>query len=127
MMKVSLVTGRTIEQGCEKERGKLAKGYMESVAVCEMNSEDMKRLKVRDGNRVKVSTDFGSVIVKAKKSIRIRSPGTIFIPYGPWANLIITAETDATGMPLLKGIRADVEYTEEKVLDLSTLLMQSYG
>jgi formylmethanofuran dehydrogenase subunit D len=126
-LEVSLVTGRTIDQGCGKEYGKLTREYIDSVAICEMNPEDMKRLKVRDGDRVRVATEFGSVVVKAKKSRRIRSPGTIFIPYGPWANLILASETDATGMPLLKGVQADVEPTDEEVLDLPDLLAQSYG
>jgi len=126
-LEVSLVTGRTIDQGCGKEYGKLSKEYTESVAICEMNPEDMKSLKVSDGDRVKVATDYGSVVVTAKKSRRIRSPGTIFIPYGPWANLILASDTDGTGMPLLKGVRANVEPTDEKVLDLPDLLAQSYG
>ena len=126
-MEVSLVTGRTIDQGCGKEHGKLSKEYTESVAICEMNPEDMKSLKVHDGDRVKVATEHGSVIVTAKKSRRIRSPGTIFIPYGPWANLILASDTDGTGMPLLKGVKADIEPTDEKVLDLPDLLAQSYG
>ena len=126
-MEVSLITGRTIDQGCGKEHGKLSKEYIESVAICEMNPEDMKSLKVHEGDRVRVATDYGSVVVTAKKSRRIRSPGTIFIPYGPWANLILASDTDGTGMPLLKGVRADIEPTDEKVLDLPDLLTQSYG
>ena len=126
-MKFSLVTGRTMDQGCGKERGKLSREYTESVAICEMNPEDMKRLKIRDGDRVKVATELGAVVVTARKSRRLRSPGTIFIPYGPWANLILDSDTDGTGMPLLKGVPADVEPTDKEVLNLPQLLVQSYG
>jgi len=126
-LKVSLVTGRTIDQGCGKEYGKLSREYIDSVAVCEMNPEDMKKIKVCDGDKVKVTTGFGSVVVKAKKSRRIRSPGIAFIPYGPWANLVLASDTNGTGMPLLKGIPADVKPTNEEVLGLPDLLFQSYG
>jgi len=126
-LKVLLITGRTIDQGCSKEYGKLSEEYLDNVAICEMNPEDMKNLMISDGKRVRVSTKFGSVVVKAKKSRRIRSPGKIFIPYGPWANLILASDTDATGMPLLKGVQAEVEPTEENVLGLADLLNQSYG
>ena len=126
-MKFSLVTGRTIDQGCGKERGKLSREYTESVAICEMNPEDMKKLKIRDGDRVKVATELGAVVVTARKSRRIRSPGMIFIPYGPWANFILASDTDGTGMPLLKGVQANVEPTDKEVLDLPQLLAQSYG
>jgi formylmethanofuran dehydrogenase subunit D len=122
-----LITGRTIEQGCGKESGKLSKQYLENVAVCEMNSDDMKKLKVSDGGNVQVTTAYGSVIVKAKKSRRIRGPGTVFIPYGPWANAVLSSSTDGTGMPLLKGIKATVEPTDMEFLDLHDLLRQSFN
>jgi formylmethanofuran dehydrogenase subunit D len=126
-LKVSLVTGRTIDQGCGKEYGKLSEEYFNSVAICEMNPEDMKKLKLRDGDKVKVATKSGSVVVKARKSKRIRSPGMVFIPYGPWANLVLASNTGGTGMPLLKGVQVDVEPTDGEVLRLRDLLIQSLG
>jgi len=126
-LQVSLITGRTIDQGCAKEHGKLSEEYISNVAICEMNQEDMKKLKIRDGENVKVSTKFGSVVVKATRSRRIRTPGVIFIPYGPWANLVLAPNTDGTGMPLLKGMQAAVEPTDEKALGLPDLIVQFYG
>lgn len=121
-----LITGRTIDQGCSKERGKFSEEYMLNVAVCEMNAEDMDKLNIRDGDNVKVTTEVGSVIVKAKKSRRIRTPGIIFIPYGPWANAILKPETEGTGMPLLKGSKARVEPTNEPISSLRELLAKTY-
>jgi len=121
-LEILILTGRTINQGCGKEIGKASKEYVESVAVCEMNEKDMENLRIRDGDRVKVTTEFGSVILTAKKSRRIRSPGTAFIPYGPWANYIMGSSTDGTGMPLLKGVPAHVEPTEEKVSTIRDLI-----
>jgi len=87
-----------------------------------MNEEDMKRLGIQDGDKVRVTTKFGSVVLTAKKSRRIKSPGTAFIPYGPWANFIMDSATDGTGMPLLKGMPAQVEPTDEKVLTIRDLI-----
>ncbi len=126
-MDLLLVTGRTINQGLGKEMGKLSKEYMEGVAVCEMTPEDMKRLNIRDGGNVKVSTNFGSVVVKAEKSRRIQTPGIIFIPYGPWSNLLVNPETDGTGMPSLKGIPARVEPTDEEILEAKEILNRYYS
>ena len=126
-MKVSLVTGRTIDQGCSKESGKLSPEYMDYAATCELDPEDMKKLKVREGRNVKVTTKFGSVIVKVKKSRREPHPGVVFIPYGPWSNVIVDPKTHGTGMPSLKGIDAHIEPTKEEVLDLKSLLLKYYG
>ncbi len=122
-LKVTLLTGRTIEQGAGKERGKSSKEYVESVSVCFMDPEDMKKLGVKDGTNVQVSTAFGSVVVKAKKSLRAPHQGVIFIPYGLWANVVVDPETHGIGMPSLKGIPATVEPASDKpVLGLEELL-----
>ncbi|MEM2202439.1 MAG: molybdopterin dinucleotide binding domain-containing protein, partial [Candidatus Bathyarchaeia archaeon] len=92
-LKVVLLTGRTIEQGVGKELGKITREYVESVSVCYMDPGDMRKLGVKDGVNVQVSTAFGSVVVKAKKSLRAPHPGVIYIPYGPWANVVVDPET----------------------------------
>jgi formylmethanofuran dehydrogenase subunit D len=120
---VTLLTGRTIEQGAGKERGKSSKEYVESVSVCFIDPEDMKKLGIKEGVNVQVSTAFGSVVVKAKKSLRAPHPGVIFIPYGLWANVVVDPETHGIGMPSFKGIPATLEPAPEKpVLGLEELL-----
>ncbi|MBX5321522.1 MAG: molybdopterin dinucleotide binding domain-containing protein [Candidatus Bathyarchaeota archaeon] len=122
-LRVTLLTGRTIEQGVGKEHGKSSKEYVESVSVCYMDPEDMKKLGVKDKTNIQVSTAFGSVVVKAQKSLRAPHPSVIFIPYGPWANVIVDPETHGIGMPSFKGIPATVEPAPEKpVLGLKELL-----
>ncbi|MDH5449450.1 MAG: molybdopterin dinucleotide-binding protein [Candidatus Bathyarchaeota archaeon] len=122
-LKVSLLTGRTINQGKGKEQGKLSEEYQNSVSICQMDPEDIKLLKVRENANVKVTTDFGSVIVKAVKSKRAPHSGVVFIPYGPWASVLANPKTHGTGMPSLKGEIAEIEPAiTEKVLSLQELL-----
>ncbi len=124
-VKVTLLTGRTIDQGKGKEMGKLSKEYLESVVICQMDPNDMKFLGVKENTNVKVTTDFGSVVLKAVKSARAPHPKVVFIPYGPWASLIMNPKTHGTGMPSLKGIPAEIEPApNEKVLSLQNLLNQ---
>jgi len=124
-LKVSLITGRTINQGRGKEMGKLSREYLESVVICQMDSNDMKFLGVKENTNVKVITDSGSVILKTVKSARTPHPKVVFIPYGPWASLIMNSKTHGTGMPSLKGIPAEIEPApNEKVLSLQNLLSQ---
>lgn len=127
-LRVTLVTGRTIEQGVAKERGKFSKEYMESVSVCYMDPEDLKKLGIKEKTDVHVSTDHGSVIVKALRSLRTPHVGIIFVPYGPWANVVVDPETHGIGMPSLKGIPAEVEPAPDKpVLSLEELLREQFG
>jgi len=127
-LKVTLLTGRTIEQGVAKERGKFSEEYMESVSVCYVDPEDLKKLGVKEKTNVLVSTDQGSVVVKALKSLRGPHPRVVFVPYGPWANVVVDPETHGIGMPSLKGISAEVEPAPDKpVLSLEELLREQFG
>ena len=82
-LKVLLLTGRTIDQGKGKEMSKLSKEYLESVVICQIDPNDMKSLGVKENTNVKVTTDFGSVVLKAVKSARAPHPKVVFVPYGP--------------------------------------------
>jgi len=122
-LKVSLLTGRTIDQGKGKECGKLSSEYLNSVSICEIDPGDMRLLEVKENDAVKVTTEFGSVAVRAVKSLRGPHPKVVFIPYGPWASILANPQTHGTGMPSLKGENAEIEYApKEKVLSLQELL-----
>jgi len=126
-LNVSLLTGRTVDQGCGKEHGKLSLEYWRSVAVCEVDPQDMKELGVKENENVKITTDYGSAVVRAVKSARGPHPKVVFIPYGPWASLIVNPRTHGTGMPSLKGIPAQIEPApKEKVFSLPELLREHY-
>jgi formylmethanofuran dehydrogenase subunit D len=93
-----------------------------------MDPDDLKKLGVKEKSNVQVSTEHGSVVVKAVKSPRAPHPNVIFIPYGPWANVVVNPETDSIGMPSLKGIPAEVEPALEKpILTLEKLLKIEFG
>ena len=40
--------------------------------------------------------------------------GTVFVPYGPYANHIIDADTHSTGMPDFKSHEVEIEPTDEE-------------
>jgi formylmethanofuran dehydrogenase subunit D len=116
---VELITGRTLDQGATVEE-KLTEEYFKAVSYIELNEEDFKQLNLKEGDRVKVTTDFGEVVVFAKKAELPK--GVAFIPMGPYANMVIDPATDGTGMPQFKGIKARIEKTEEKVKTIKELL-----
>jgi formylmethanofuran dehydrogenase subunit D len=125
---VILITGRTIEQGVGKEQGKSSKEYLESASVCYVDPEDLKKLGTKEKTNVQVSTKYGSVIVKAMKSLRGPHAGIVFVPYGPWANAVVDPETGSIGMPNLKGIPAEIEPSlDRKLLSLEELLEKQFG
>ncbi|WP_456369786.1 molybdopterin dinucleotide binding domain-containing protein [Geoglobus sp.] len=119
MIEVEIISGRTIDQGKTVEE-KLSEEYFKAVSYCEINEEDFRKLGLKDGDRVKVKTEFGEVVVFAR--VGEVPKGVIFIPMGPYANQVIADDTDGTGMPRFKGVRGTLEKTDEEVKSVKELL-----
>jgi len=127
-LRVTLLTGRTIEQGVGKEYGKASLEYFDACSMCYMDADDMKKLGVKNNSNILVSTPVGSVVLKAVKYPRGATPGLIYIPYGPWANAICSDATTSIGMPSFKGTPAEVAAApDKKVLTMEELLMSEFG
>lgn len=103
-LEVVVITGRTINQGRAIEGKKISENLLDIAAICELCQEDMDKLKVKEGETVKLKTDYGDNILIAKPSKSLDS-GIVFIPMGLWANRIISPNTDNIGMPSFKGVR----------------------
>jgi formylmethanofuran dehydrogenase subunit D len=127
-LRATLITGRTIDQGVGKEMGKGSKEYYDSAAVCFLDKADIIKLGLKGGAKVRVTSKFGSVVVKAKRYQWGTNPGMVFIPCGLWANAVCGDETYSMGMPLFKGFPVEVESApNDPVLTLDELLKKEYG
>jgi formylmethanofuran dehydrogenase subunit D len=125
---LTLITGRTIDQGVGKEMGKSSKKYFDTASVCFLDKADMNKLNIKRGVNVQVTSKFGSVIVKALEFPRGSNPGILFIPCGLWANAVCGDDTYGMGMPLFKGFPVEVEAAPNKpILTLNELLKEEYG
>jgi formylmethanofuran dehydrogenase subunit D len=127
-LKVTLLTGRTIEQGVGKEKGKSSQEYFDACAMCYMDADDMQKIGVKNNTNIKVTTPNGSVVLRAVKYPRAATPGLIYIPYGPWANAVCSDKTTSIGMPSFKGTPAEVEPAPDlQVLTIKELLKSEFG
>ncbi len=108
--KMLLIAGRSTKQGVSLNVGKHSPEYQEVVTTLEMNPDDMARLGLKDGDRVRLRSKVGEVIVrcKARKPDDLPS-GVAFLPFGPASTQLMGGDTAATGMPLSKNIEVEVE------------------
>ena len=105
-----LVPGRSSNQGTSLNKGKLKQEYLLITSTLEMNSDDMQRLGLEEGDSVRLSNDIGETIVSCKGCKPEDLPsGLLFIPYGPPSSQLMAADTAGTGMPLSKNIEVLVE------------------
>lgn len=85
-------------------------------AYVEINPGDASRLGIREGQRVRVSSRRGTIVVRAKLTERI-PPGTVFIPFhfgGAPANLLTPVFLDPDAkIPELKACAVHVAPLEE--------------
>lgn len=119
-MKILLLTGRTTKQGVTSEIGKTSDDYLQNVAVIQLNLKVMEKVGIKDGDAVEVQTTFGSCVVRCQTSDIEENMG--FMPYGPWANLLMGSDTQSTGMPDAKGVEADIAKTDKNVESVDSIL-----
>ena len=103
-IRVNLITGRSIQQGVSMEAGKARPAYTDAF----------KKLGAFRNTNVRVTSKYGSVIVKAVEATQGPHPGVAYIPMGPWANMVINPNTYSTGMPTFKGTPVEVEIAKNE-------------
>ena len=105
-----LNAGRTSEQGTTLNKGKLKPEYQEVTTTVEMGPEDMARLGIQDGDRLRLSNDAGEtfVVCRATKPGFLPS-GMLFMAYGPASSQLMESDTAGSGMPLSKNLHVRVD------------------
>jgi formylmethanofuran dehydrogenase subunit D len=121
---LNLISGRTIQQGVAMEGGKEKDLYRKACGIIEMDDSDFKRLGCWKNTNVRVTSAYGTVIVKAQETSQGPHPGVGFIPMGPWANQIVNPNTYSTGMPTFKGTPVEVEVAMDQHVLLGVELVQ---
>ena len=102
-VEVTLVTGRTINQGKGSILGKGSELYKNETATINLGAGVFQQLGLDPGQVVQVTTAYGQGIFIARKAVL--PDNLAFIPYGLAANRLISAETSG-GMPAYKGLTA---------------------
>jgi formylmethanofuran dehydrogenase subunit D len=121
-LEVTVISGRSLSQARSRERGKFSDEYSRSVAICEIDPDDMKELGALEGESVRVKTEFGEVVLRGTVSRQAPHRRVVFIPYGAWASMLFGTSTHTSGMPTLKGLKATIERAPEaKVASLQEI------
>lgn len=121
---VNLISGRSVQQGVAIEGGKEKPQYRTAAGIIELDKSDLKKLGAWKSTNVRVTSDYGTVVVKAIETTQGPHPGVAFIPMGPWANSIVNPNTYSTGMPTFKGTPVKVEVAPDEPVLLGIELVQ---
>jgi formylmethanofuran dehydrogenase subunit D len=92
----------------------------ENLAIGLLNPKDFKKLNLSSDSNIKIISQFGEVIVKAKPDELEEVPLNIInLPISIWANQLTGIEHNEL---LLKNIKVNVEATTEQILDFNEIL-----
>ena len=69
--KMMLIPGRSSKQGTSLNKGKLKEEYLEVTSTLEMNKDDMEKIGLVDGDKVRLSNEIGETIVSCIGKIRM--------------------------------------------------------
>ena len=104
-----LIPGRTSRQGTALNEGKYSAEYQEEINTLRMHPDDVRRLGLADGDRVRMWNEFGEVIVPCQTDKGECPPGLLFISYGDKSSRLMGGETHGSGMPDSKCLDVFVE------------------
>lgn len=127
-MKMMINTGTSVIQAFYEKKGSTLKNeYKQATAVAFMDIKDMEKLSLKPKDKIKIKSKWGEVVVFAEKSHDAPHEGMIFLPKGPWSNIIISPETYCCNVPTFKGILGEITKTNEEVLSVSKLMNKIYN
>lgn len=105
-----LIPGRTSKQGCGISEGKFRQEYQDETNVLQVAPQDMERLGLVAGDRVRLTNETGQVEVPITPSRADElPPGILFIAYGDLSSRLVGGDTHGTGIPTSKGIDVFME------------------
>tara|TARA_R110000782_G_scaffold36500_3_gene86696 strand:- start:428 stop:775 length:348 start_codon:yes stop_codon:yes gene_type:complete len=108
--KMILIPGRSSKQGTSLNIGKLKDEYKEVTSTLEMNTDDMAKMELIDGDKVRLSNETGETTVTCVgKKPEDLPHGMLFIPYGPASSELMASDTAGSGMPLSKHMEVVIE------------------
>src|SRR5438132_12277277 len=108
-----LIPGRTSRQGTTLNEGKFTQGDVEETSTLLMNPEDMARLTLKNGDRVRLRTEQGQIELPCQAARTGELPsGLLFLPYGDMSSQLMGGDTHGTGMPNSKSFDVELERAE---------------
>ena len=105
-----LIPGRTSRQGVGISEGKFESNYQEETNRIQMAPEDMQRLNLEEGDRVRITSETGQIEVSVVPAKRDELPaGLLFIAYGELSSRLMAGDTHGSGMPTSKGLDVQLD------------------
>lgn len=119
---IKITTYRDIFQVEALECDRFGEEYRKLSACIVMSKNDMLRMGLKAGERVRLANNYGNVIVEVRESKRDEPAGTAFMVNSPWSNALVSGDTGGKGIPEFKNITARISLTKDEITRLERLI-----
>ncbi|WP_342304778.1 molybdopterin dinucleotide binding domain-containing protein [Methanolobus sp. ZRKC5] len=122
-IKLKISTYRDVFQNTAQESSRFGEEYENLSAVIKLDSKDISKLTIKEGDTVILKNSFGKVVVKAQRSVyEEEHPGIAYMVNSPWSNALVPDETGGTGVPKFKEFEATAQGAKsEKVTGIKDI------
>ncbi len=119
---IKITTYRDIFQIEALERDRFGEEYRKLSACIMVSKNDLKKMGLKTGDKVRVSNNYGTVVVEVKETKRDEPGGLAFMVNSPWSNALVSDDTGGKGIPEFKNISAKVSLVKDEVTTLESLI-----
>ncbi len=119
---IKIISRRDVFQASVCEEDRFGDECLELSALIVLDSAEMKHMGIRDGANVRLTSKWGSVVVRAGASPREEQKGLGFMVNGPWVNALVSDETP-DGIPAFKYIEAKITISKDGITGIQELLL----
>ena len=119
---IKITTYRDIFQVEALEYDRFGEEYKKLSAAIFISKDDINKLGLTSGGRVRLTNSSGSVVVELSETKRNEPGGIAFMVNSPWSNALVTGETSGKGIPDLKNITAKISTTKDDITTIESLI-----
>ncbi len=119
---IRITTYRDIFQIEALERDRFGEEYRKLSACIMVSKNDLGKMGLKAGDRVRVFNNYGSIVVEVKETKRDEPGSLAFMVNSPWSNALVSDDTVGKGIPEFKNISAKVSLVKDEVTTLESLI-----
>ena len=119
---IKIISRRDVFQASVCEEDRFSDECLELSALIVLDAAEMKRMGIRDGANVRLTSKWSSVVVRAMASPGEEQKGLGFMVNGPWVNALVSDETP-DGIPAFKDIEVKITISKDGITGIQEFLL----
>ncbi len=123
VLHLKLITYESIYVSVASQRDGLGEAYQNKAAVAHLSPADVKRLQIKDGDCVELTSESGSVVVAAESESDCQE-GMGYMPLSLYSNHLAGYDPSRSPVPNLRLIEVRVSATQKGISPTADLLIR---